>query len=191
MIDSAISHISSQLNQFLRRSFELAEDIVVISNVMEQDGNVASHIDNKLVAFLVNIERDSVSYRKPNGSDIGGFQSASHFPPVCLNFYVMFAAHFSGNNYLESLKFLSYTIDFFQRQPIFDHQNTPDLDSRIEKLILGIENLDIRDLSNLWGVLSGKYLPSILYKVRMVTFDADDVRIQVPTVQEPQYTGHP
>ena len=31
MIDSAISHIAGELNQFLKRSFELDEDIVVTS----------------------------------------------------------------------------------------------------------------------------------------------------------------
>ncbi|MCH8292601.1 DUF4255 domain-containing protein, partial [Candidatus Poribacteria bacterium] len=127
MIDSAISHIASQLNQFLKRSFDLNEDIVVISNILEQDGNLASHIDNKLVVFLVNIEKDTVPHRQPNGNTVGGNRSMISYPPVYLNFYLMFAAHFSGNNYLEALKFISNTISFFQRRPLFDHQNTPDL----------------------------------------------------------------
>jgi len=55
MIDSAISLITSQLNQYLRRTFDLTEDIVAVSNILEQDGTVPPHVDNKLVAFLVNI----------------------------------------------------------------------------------------------------------------------------------------
>ena len=89
-------------------------------------------------------------------------------------------------NYLEVLKFISNTISFFQRQPLFDHQNTPGLDKRIDQLTMNIENLTMRDLSTLWGVLSGKYLPSVLYKVRMVAFDSGDVITQAPTVKDPR-----
>ena len=51
MIDAAISHIAGQLNQYLKRSFDLNEDIVVVSNILEQDGSVASNVANKLVMF--------------------------------------------------------------------------------------------------------------------------------------------
>lgn len=185
MIDSAITHITSYLNQFLRRSFDLTEDIVVISNIVEQDGTVAPGINNKLVAFIVNIEKDTAPYRQLPGSPGGPDRAVITYPPVYVHVYLMFAGHFSGNNYQEALKFISQTISFFQRRPVFDHQNTPDLDPQIDKLILDIENLDIKDLSTLWGVLGGKYLPSILYRVRMVAFDSGDVRMQVPTVTEP------
>ena len=96
----------------------------------------------------------------------------------------MVAGHFNGNNYPEALKFLSNTISFFQRHPVFDHNNTPELDSRIDKLVLDIENLNIKDLSTLWSAITGKYLPSIIYKVRMVAFDSEDVRFRTPLIEE-------
>jgi hypothetical protein len=181
MIHAAVSHIASQLNQFLRRSFDLGEDVVVLSSVMEQDGTLSPNTSNKLVVFLVNVEKDTVSLNQASMGGRGGFSVAS-FPPVSLILYVMVAANFSGNNYPEALKFLSNAVSFFQRQPLFDHQTTPELDKRISKLALDIENLNLQDLSSLWGVLSGKYLPSILYKVRMVSFDAGDVRGQLSPV---------
>lgn len=186
MIDAAISTITSQLNQFLKRTFELNEDIVVVSNLLEQNGNVAPHVNNKIVVFLINIEKDTVPGRQPGKNNVGADRAVLSHPPLFLNLYLMFAGHFSGNNYAEALKFLSNTISFFQRNPVLDHQNTPDLDSRIEKLALDIENLSVHDLSSLWGVLSGKYLPSILYKVRMVAFDSGDIAAKVPTLQAPQ-----
>ena len=57
MIDAAISQIAGQLNQYLKRTFDLNENIVVISNILEQDGTVASNVDNKLVMFLINVEK--------------------------------------------------------------------------------------------------------------------------------------
>lgn len=69
MIDSAISLVTGQLNQYLTRTFNLTEDIVTVSNILEQDGTVPPHVDNKLVAFFVNIEKDQFPQRgTPNGN---------------------------------------------------------------------------------------------------------------------------
>ncbi len=186
VINAAISHLANQLNQFLKRSFGLTEDIVTVSNIVEPDGSIAPNVNNKLVMLLTNIERDTVPFRKPSSNASGNARSPISVPPLYLNLYVMVAANFSGKNYPEALKLISNTISFFQRQPVFDRNSTPDLDQRIEKLILDMENLKIQDLSNVWGLLGGKYLPSVLYKVRMVTFDAADIVGQVPTLQDPQ-----
>ena len=79
MIDSAIYLITSQLNQYLRRTFNLTEDIVAVSNILEQDGTVPPHVDNKLVAFLVNIEKDQFPHRGPsNGNTVGAGLSLSY-----------------------------------------------------------------------------------------------------------------
>lgn len=187
MIHAAVSHIAGQLNQFLKRSFDLNEDVVVMSNILEQDGTLAPNINNKLVVFLVNVEKETTPARQPVPGS-GPERSASTYPPVFLNLYVMIAGHFGASNYAEALKFLSNTVSFFQRQPVFDHQVTPELDKRIDKLALDIENLNVQDLSSLWGILSGKYLPSILYKVRMVTFDAGDIRSQLSPILQDRFS---
>jgi len=186
MINSAILHITNYLNQYLKRTFDLNEDIVALSNIVEQDGTVATNVTNKLVVCLVNIEKDSTPVNLSKRGMMPSDKAVMGYPPVHLNLYLMFAAHFSGNNYSEALKFLSHTISFFQRNPVFDHQNTPDLDRRIHQLALDIENLDTKDLSSLWSILSGKYLPSILYKVRMLSFAADDIKAQIPVSKAPQ-----
>jgi len=103
---------------------------------------------------------------------------------------VLFAANFSSANYPEALKFISSSIGFFQARPVIDQQNTPDLDARIEKVTLEIQNLSIMELSNLWGILSGKYMPSILYKVRMLTIDSQEISGEVPTILEPRAVAH-
>jgi hypothetical protein len=40
-------------------------------------------------------------------------------------------------------------------------------------------------MSNIWGVLGGRYLPSVLYRVRMVAVGGDAVRERVPAVLAP------
>ncbi len=188
MIDAAINHIAGELNQYLKRTFDLNEDLVVISNILEQDGSVATHVNNKIVVSLVNIEKDTVPYHPKKAVNVGAMRTVTNAQPVFFNLYLMFASCFAGNNYREGLKFISNTISFFQSQPVFDHQSTPGLDKNIDKLILDIENLNMHDLSNLWGVLSGKYLPSIMYKVRMVTYESGAVKAQTPVLSQPQPT---
>ena len=184
MIYAAVSQVASELNQYLKRTFERSEDMVVISNLLEQDGTVAAHIENKIVVFLTNIEKEKLPNAFPQTRPVTGERSMLGSAPLHLNLSLMFAAYFAGSNYPEALKSISTTVRFFQMNPVFDHQNTPDLDRDIERLSLEIENLDIQQLSNLWGILSTRYLPSIMYKVRMVTIDANAVKAEVPNITE-------
>jgi len=186
VIAAAVSGIASQLNQSLRRTFKVGEDLVVVSNLTETDGNLVSPVLNKLALFLVNIEKDTLPYRPSALSHAGLGRAGVSQAPAHLNLMVMFAATFSGTNYPEALKFISHTIGFFQSRPVFDHQNTPELDPRIDKLMLEIENLGMSDLSNLWGILSGKYMPSVLYRMRMVAIDSGQLSGQAPYVSQPQ-----
>ncbi len=186
MIDSAIAHVGAQLNQALRRSMEVNEDVVEVSHILEQDGTLVPHINNKLVLFLVNIERDGSVSSHPGRSGIPGAGTlAQGYPTVHLNLFIMVAAHFPGQNYREALKFISGAIQFFQGNPVFTHQNSPDLDRRIQRLTMEIENLGLQELSHLWGVLGGKYLPSILYKMRMISVDSGDLDRLIPRVSDP------
>jgi hypothetical protein len=185
MIDLALGALTSQLNQALRRSFGVAEDVAVLANILEPDGQVATLADNRIVVSLVNIERDTVAQRGSGGGS--GLTRMARTPaPVNLNLSVMFAACFASGNYAEALKFISGTVGFFQSRPVFDRQNTPELDPRIDRLALDIANLSVAELSNLWSILSGRYVPSILYRVRMVSVDLGQLSGQTPVITRPR-----
>ncbi len=183
MIDAAIVQIAQQLNLALRRSYQVAEDLVVVSSLHEQDGGPAAQAANRITVFLVNIERDTVAGAGPRPLNTGRFTLSQ--PPVNLNLMLMFAANFGGSTYPEALKLIGSTIAFFQSRPVFNHQNTPELDGRIDRLAMDIENLATGDLANLWGILGGRYLPSVLYRLRMVTIDAGHSEGQLSAVREP------
>ncbi len=185
MIYEGVSAIASQLNQSLRRGFQLDEDLLVVSNLTEPDGSLVTQAANRLVMFLVNIERDATAYQPSGYTAGGGSRFGLSQPAMHINVYVMFAATFSGTSYPEALKFISHTMAFFQGKPLFDRGNSPELDSRIERLVMEMENLSINDLSNLWGILRGTYLPSVLYRMRMLTIDAGALTAQVPFARQP------
>lgn len=185
MIDAAIGHLAGQLNQHFRRCFALAEDMVVVSNLQEPGGGVVSAVGNKLVLFVSGIERDTAAHRARGQGTSGQSSRVLGAEPVFLNLLVMCAATFSGSSYPEGLKFLSGAIAFFQSKPVLDHQNTPELDGRLERLVLNIENLSSSEMHSLWSIHGGRYLPSVLYRVRMVCLDGEGVSRREPLVREP------
>ena len=185
MIFASIEHLAIRLNQHLKSKFELNEDIVIVSNLAENSGGIEANTDNKIVIFLASLEKDTMPQRQSQSQYSPNGRSLITNKPLYLNLSIVLAANFTGANYQESLKFISHVILFFQQNPVFDHHNSPDLDSKIEKLILDIENIPRQDLNSLWGMFGAKYLPSVVYKVRMVTMASDAIHGQVGVLQQP------
>jgi hypothetical protein len=105
--------------------------------------------------------------------------------PLFLNLLVICAATFSGQSYPEALRFLSDAIAYFQARPVFDHQNSPGLDPRIDRLVLNIENLSNSEMHSLWSIHGGRYLPSVLYRVRLVCLGDDAPSRRETLVSQP------
>lgn len=185
MIFASVNHLAVQLNQYLKNQFQLSEDIVVVSNLIDHDGSVEANTNNKVVVFLANMEKDTMPQRQGRVNHAPDGRHLVTSKPLYLNLSLVFAANFVGQNYQESLKFISHVVSYFQQNPVFDHQNSPGLDPKIEKLMLDIENIQRHDLNSLWGMFGAKYLPSIVYKVRMVTVSNEAVQSQVSPVQQP------
>ena len=184
MIESALRLIASELDQSLRLQTAGASNIVVLSNLVDGHGAPLPDAADKVAAFLVNIEREDIPTRALRPLDAGQDRTGLIQPPVHLNLLVMFAASFNGPTYNEALKLIANTIAFFQARPVFNHNNTPGLDDDIEQLSLEIENLNTTDLSNLWGILGGRYVPSVLYRVRMITIDGRRLERQPRRVEQ-------
>lgn len=184
MIQKAINCISFELNQFMKHRFRSAEDVVVASNLVSLDGSVDIPSENKIVITMINIEREYTAYHNGSSSQIHEGLRTMKQPPVSLNFHILISSYFTGKNYTEALKFLSQVLYFFQGKSTFTSQNSPSLDPSISKLTMEIVNLDFKDLSSLWSMIGSRYLPSILYKIRMITFDSDTIVSLEHTVSE-------
>ena len=182
MIDAALTQIAGLLNQQLRQRFQVSEDLAVLSNLIEQSGAVVPAVTNKLVIFLTGVERDTIAHRA--GLQRGLSADLRQQEPVFLNLLVMCAANFS-----EALKVLSGAIGVFQSIPVIDHHNAPLLDPRLERLILNIENLSSSEMHSLWGLHSGRYLPSVVYRVRMVSVDGGQISGRDAAVRQPEVRG--
>ena len=179
MIQNILSTISNQLDEFLRNELNLSEEMVVVSSIVDVKGNVSMQIENKICIFVQNIEEEKLIKN-------GGFQTRAGMPPpMYINLYLVIAANFPDPNYAESLRFISLIIEFFQGKNIFDRSNTPMMSSNIEKISLEFINLDFQELNNLWSLIGAKYIPSVVYKLKMLTFNQSMIREDVPNIIYP------
>lgn len=179
MIDKALSAIEKELANYLDIVGGLenpAIDSIAVSHLFNSSGEP---IPTEVGMTLVNIEEDRVN--KPNDPYLKtteGFTKVN--PEIKLNLYVLFTAAYT-DNYDEALKFISYIIQFFQSKNVFTQANTPDMDTRIEKLIAELHPMSFEQQNYLWGMVGGKYLPSVMYRFRMLVIQEE---LPLGSVQE-------
>jgi len=173
MIQEALSCLAEEMNIYFRNKLKINEDKAVVSGILNADGSIAIREENKVIITLVNVERETVKNNNvvPNTSQ-----------PVNINLYVLLSAYFSAVNYPEALRFLSFVIGYVQQKNVFTRSNTPQLDSNINKLVLEMENLSTEKMNNVWAALGAKYMPSVMYKMRMLTIDGSVIREHRPEV---------
>ena len=183
MIEGTISFIEETLNSYLQDKMNFKEERVISSNLVEQDGSIAIRDDNRVVISLVDLDQEP-SLKNANRTEVkpGGSMKQTQ-PPVNLNLFIMFSCFFTSNNYKEGLKYLSNIILFFQGRPLFSRQSYPQLNKyNIEKLSFEIYHPDYQARNNMWTILGIKYLPSIIYKVKMLSFTDRLIREELPAI---------
>ncbi len=159
---------------------------VSLENISTIDisGSVGSE-DDKIIMSVVNVEEEKTQRYSETFSrtsiPVNGQQEQAiiqHNPTVFLNLYVLFSCH--QKNYQKSLNNISKVIHFFQRWNIFISKESAfltnannvevvaDFPEGMEKLIFELYSLSFEQMNHLWGILGGKYIPAVLYKVRFI-----------------------
>lgn len=176
MIHNVLTVVTDQLNEHIRNELHMQEDMVVMNSLLDIKGDVNVQVENRVCVFLQNIEEERMAKN-------GGFQAnAGQAVSMRFNLYLVVAAHFPDPNYREALRFISHVIDFFQGKPVFDRGNSPTLSPRIERLTFEFVNQDFVGLNNLWSSIGAKYIPSIVLKVRMLTFNQGVIQDDVADI---------
>lgn len=179
MIYESLSCLAEEMNIYFRSKLKITEDKVIVSAIVNQDGSVAIQGENKVVITLVNMTKD-IGIKRDHSTGAAIVGNAAK--PVCLQLFILLSCYFTANNYAEALRFLSFVIGFLQTKNVFDHSNTPQLDEAIDKLVFEMESYEPERLSNMWATLGAKYMPSVLYRVRLIILDAAVVREYRPAV---------
>lgn len=180
MIDKAVSFVLGELNNYLQARFPGQEKMAVMASLSTPDGGTPLEIDNKLVLSLVNVERETSVGSTGFVARAGGAYAKTN-PGLYLNLYLLLSASYAGN-YANALKMLGHAMAFFQARQNFDAQTSADFPSGMNQLSMEIVSLSMAELSTLWAVLGANYLPSVVYKLRMITLQEDWVINPLPAV---------
>ena len=179
----AISHALEIISSRVDAIRTGPDNKVTLDNISQYDSGNNDFAD-KVVCSLINIEEEAtlrngrVSTRSATEDD----KVFRHNPPEIFNLYVLFSA--THSEYREAMKDISRVASFFQQNLVFNRDNEATLnealeavgasipislqEANIKKIIFELHTLSIEQLNHLWGVLGGKYFPSLLYKCRLV-----------------------
>lgn len=180
MIDKVLTFLRDEVNNYLDLRTGLDKKLT-LSNIVEQNGEINN--ETPVILTLVNVEEEKVNKAPVSYKESGNGELSRSNPEIKLNLYILFTANFGKNNYEESLKFLSAVIRCFQGKNVFDHQNAPGLNENIEKLIAELVTLSFEQQNHLWGTIGAKYMPSVMYKIRMLTIQEDQVLEKIKSVR--------
>jgi len=187
MIVEALNTIVGLINEYI--SPGMTDEPLILANISKvNDGDdFTTSLNDKLVLSIVNVEEDRVAKSPAHHIKLNSTIQYKN-PPIPLNITLLFAA---THGYVNAIPLLEKIIRFFQGKYVFTPSNTPELDQvnqvndiNIEKLIFEWVNLNLEQVHQLWTTLGGHYMPSIVYKLRMITIDENLVTKETLPIKE-------
>ncbi len=187
MINVALKFLVNELNEFIALKAGGDNTRVQLNGLVNQAGDVMVG-DDKVGCTLINVEEERIAKAQmPYAPALNG-NTTRRNPPIKLNLYVLFAANprieTTSTNYEEGLKLISHIVSFFQSKNHFDTENSPGLDPLIDKLVVELYSLPVEQQNYLWGSIGAKYMPSVLYRVRLLEIQEDAALDSSPSIGE-------
>lgn len=186
MIYEALQIISEQLDQYL--SSHGLSKLVNLGNIalFETSSENSEKLSGKVILTLINVDEEKTLKNLPNYKVINKQITEYKNPPVSLNLYLLISAN--CNTYVNSLRSISKTIEFFQGKSTFTSENTTyttkdDFDVLSNfKLIVNLYTPSFEELNHIWGTLGGRQLPSVIYQIQLIEIDRKDAPITGPVI---------
>jgi hypothetical protein len=188
MISEALNTIVGLINNYILPGH--TDDPLVLANISKvNDGDeFTQNMKDKLVLSIVNVEEDKVA-RSPENYIKDKSLVRYKNPAMHLNLTVLIAA--THDDYTGALRQIEKVIRFFQVKNVFTPENTPEIDQVnvvngffIEKVIFDWVNLNLEQVHQLWTTLGGHYMPSIVFKLRMITIDENVIQSTALPIKE-------
>lgn len=170
MIASVFKFLRDRLNKTVTRDSTggPVEDLFVYVGTDKEDA--VSFRSDAVSMLLIRIEEDATlrppdlyARTAPDGSNL------RTEPEIRMNLYILFVARFP-DDYNRSLHYLSRVVRYFQNHRVFNHENSSDLDEDLSQLILELVTPTFSEQNEIWGALRASYLPSALYKLKLIVF---------------------
>ncbi len=182
MLRTALTFLRDRINEYI-----LSKGIITNANnapatlmgLVDSKGDFLFDKVNKPAVInmtVVNLEEETVGK-----SQLPYFRTSTDAiriqnPDLKFNQYVLFSSFVKPTGtdfeaaYLQSLDLLDSVILYFQYRCSFNREKFPNLDKSIDKIIVEPVSLTLEQMNHLWATLGCKHLPSIVYKVRLLTY---------------------
>jgi len=183
MITQALTYIANQIN--LAFFTPNGNPRVILGNVAAL--NDPDYNEPNILLSLINIEEE-VLLRNPENFFRRENSVVYKNPPMHFNITIMFGAFRTDpdreQSYTDAITYIQKVVGFFQRNNVFTPENSQDLPAGIEKLVFELVNLNMEQLHHLWTMLGGKYIPSVVYRMRMVIIDEALEEMEAPLITQ-------
>lgn len=175
MIKEVLIILKDKLNDSDNGLMDDDGEIAIVDDIAKHDEE-AELLDNKVVITLLNVQEESTLknaswYTRTTISENPPlYDMKKQNPPAYLNLYVMISANRTA--YDKALSNISKTIEIFQTNNVLDYidaDETKNFKFRIE-----LHSIPFDQLSYVWGLLGGKVMPSVLYKISVIKIEAVD-----------------
>lgn len=180
MLNQALQFVTDILDQFIKNRFGLDESKVQLNNLIESSGAVPQTNQNKIVMSLINIEKETnqAFYSWSKKLDNNNYSDVS--PYDRFNIDILISSNF--DDYLETLRFLNEVLVFFQVHPRIEAGNFSNIPAGINKLEFEIEKINYVQMQGLWTSMGAKYVPSVIYKMRLLTIQGNEADAYLPAI---------
>jgi Pvc16 N-terminal domain len=202
MIRTALEFIKKQLDAYIvEREQDPAnystDSVVALQSIVAPDGTLTATDLNHISLMLAGLEEERREGKRPLFRPTDDKQFLKLNPPIELDLFVLFIAH--KKDYGTALRDLSSVISFFQANPVFDEEKNPSLNSSvtepgnkpwqlIERLSFTLHTLTFEQQNNLWAMLGSKYIPSVVFKMKMISIFDQKGKDKTPAITEMNFT---
>lgn len=182
MIEQAFHFLEEEINDFIsNKDFRYrGVTVAMVSDLVDEKGEmtfkkrIAANLGGDfLLLTLVNVEEEVIGKSQTPYLKHPDQSYDLLNPELKVNLYMLLSAVSTkdeNERYSNSLKVLSYAVGFFQYKTVFDKLNSPTLPQGIQKIIMELVSPTFEQQNHIWGGMGAKYLPSVLYKVRMLVY---------------------
>ena len=149
--------------------------------LVDRNGPLDPTIASRVLLTLVNVERAPAVARSKSKIHVteNGDTTLELAEPIRLNLHILLTATLDpdddAHGYAAALGRLSAVIGFLHAAEVMTRQSAPGLPEGIERLVFELLPMDQEGVATLWGALGGGYLPSVLYRVRMVAISSENI----------------
>ena len=179
MIYETLRALELEINSHLKYVTGSNEELLVLSNIADQSGAKALQQDNIIYLSLLRIDEDKTINK--SGGYPNNFKKGV---PTLLVLYVMFTSSHSGNRYKDGIFLIDKIIGYFHENSVLKQTDIDGLPAEIDSVVFDLQNIDFREVSNIFSATGSKLMPHVIYKVRLLPVFGNEKSNSLPSMKE-------